>query len=113
MIIYPGSKKHCLNFACREIQEHFWTLNPSFNCKIVHITDEEHQVSIEEAFKHTKSKKLVDDVTSQRKMVTSQKQSPVKKKLISAADFFGSSAVKQSEKTTLAVKRKAVWQSQN
>ena len=40
--------------------------------------------------------------------MTSVKESPVKKKAVSAADFFGVSVVKQSERPSQAVKRKAV-----
>ena len=73
------------------------------------ILDEDKQVSITEAFtKAAKPQPTQAQALKAAETAPPQQASPVKKKLISAADFFGASSIKQSERSSLAVKRKAV-----
>ena len=76
-------------------------------------SDEERQTSIHEAFNRAKPKTTdsKNDVTNRKQSSDAGKQSPAKRKLVSASDFFGTSAVKQAAKQqtpTPALKRKAV-----
>ena len=71
--------------------------------------DEDKQVSITEAFtKAAKPQPTQAQALKAAETAPPHQASPVKKKLISAADFFGASSIKQSERPSLAVKRKAV-----